>query len=295
MTPTPSRSSAASCSPTLAPRPRRSYPAGTCSSRSTPGMTSASPCSPATGCNARRTQPTPVHAEWLHGVYGWWLAQQSGEEVPSWRKAMMRPHQRIGFTEFANGVFKRRIVEGTTEDDDIWKIGHPWVFPNILRSTTGTTSTEFQIRVPIDDHNTLHVVYTRYQFPPEVDVPPQQTVPYYEIPLYIDGKLNVEVPLPQDFMGVGNPGPRRRPHPGALGRVGHRRDSAPPDAHRGHGHRRGRRRPHERLPRPCRQPMHRDDPGEGLLHPDRNQARMIYHGHQRYNPAIDEIIAMFPG
>ena len=28
--------------------------------------------------------------------------------------------------------------------------------------------------------------------------------------------------------------------------------------------------------------------------PDRNQARMIYYGHQAYNPAIDEIIAMFP-
>ena len=148
----------------LGPAPAPLVPRWICSSRSMPGMTSASPC-----CLQLAAMPgefsRPSAAEWLHGVYGWWLAQQSGEEVPSWRKAMMRPHQRIGFTEFANGVFKRRIVEGTTEDDDIWKIGHPWVFPNILRSTTGTTSTEFQIRVPIDDHNTLHVVYTRYQFP----------------------------------------------------------------------------------------------------------------------------------
>ena len=49
----------------------------------------------------------PVHAEWLHGVYGWYLAQKTGEEVPPWRKAMMRPHQRIGFRQFANGVFKK--------------------------------------------------------------------------------------------------------------------------------------------------------------------------------------------
>jgi 5,5'-dehydrodivanillate O-demethylase len=28
--------------------------------------------------------------------------------------------------------------------------------------------------------------------------------------------------------------------------------------------------------------------------PDRNQARMIYYGHQAYNPKIDEIVAMFP-
>ena len=237
----------------------------------------------------------PVHAEWLHGVYGWYLAQQTGEEVPAWRRAMMRPHQRIGFTPFANGVFKRRIVEGSSEDDDIWKVGHPWVFPNILRSTTGTTSTEFQIRVPVDDHNTLHIVYTRYQFPPGVDVPPQETVPYYEIPLYdANGALNVAVPLVQDFMAWVTQTPIADRTRERLGES---------DA----GVIMLRRMLHEAMATVADggDPMNvfRDPATNQCIEmtqeklyytPDRNEARAIYHSHQRYNPSIGEIVGMFP-
>ncbi len=236
----------------------------------------------------------PVHAEWLHGVYGLYLAKQTGAEVPPWRVAMARPHQKIGFEKFAHGVFKKRVVEGTTEEDDIWKIGHPWVFPNILRSTTGTTSTEFQIRVPIDDHNTLHVVYTRYQFPKETEVPTQKKVPYYEIPLYIDGKLNLEVPLPQDFMAWVTQGPItdrtiEKLGESDVGVIQFRQMLFEAMAIVGNGG----------------DPMNViRDPKENecimmaqeniYYSPDRNQARMIYHGHQKYNPKIDEIISMFP-
>lgn len=237
----------------------------------------------------------PVHAEWLHGVYGWYLAQKSGDEVPSWRKAMMRPHQRIAFTEFAHGVFKRRIVEGTGEQDDIWRIGHPWVFPNILRSTTGTTSTEFQIRVPIDDENTLHVVYTRYQFPPETEVPDQVVVPYYEIPLYIDGELNLEVPLPQDFMAWVTQGPvvdrtLEKLGESDVGVIQLRRmlfDAIKTVEDGGD--------PMNVFRDPEANRCILMDQERVYYTPDRNEARMIYHGHQRYNPGIDQIVAMFPG
>ncbi len=237
----------------------------------------------------------PVHAEWLHGVYGWYLAQKSGEEVPTWRQAMMRPHQRIGFTEFAHGVFKRRIVEGSSEDDDIWKIGHPWVFPNILRSTTGTTSTEFQIRVPVDDENTLHVVYTRYQFPPEVHVPPQEKVPYYEIPLYDgNGELNVELPLVQDFMAWVTQTPiadrtREKLGESDTGIILLRKmlnEAMATVADGGD--------PMNVFRDPATNQCIEMTQEKVYYTPDRNQARMIYYGHQAYNPDIDKIIAMFP-
>ena len=171
------------------------------------------------------------------------------------------------------------------------------MFPNILRSTTGTTSTEFQIRVPVDDFNTLHVVYTRYQFPPEVEVPPQEKVPYYEIPLYdANGELNVELPLVQDFMAWVTQTPiadrtREKLGESDTGVIMLRRmlNEAMADG-------RGRRRPDERLPRPGETNQCIEMTQEKVYYtPDRNQARMIYYGHQRYNPAIDEIIAMFPG
>ena len=51
--------------------------------------------------------------------------------------------------------------------------------------------------------------------------------------------------------------------------------------------------------RPALRPGHRQahrEAKENLYYtPDRNQARMIYYGRQRYNPAIDEIVALFPG
>ena len=41
-----------------------------------------------------------------------------------------------------------------TEDDDEWAVGHPIIFPYMLRVGRGCWS-QFQIRVPIDDENTL--------------------------------------------------------------------------------------------------------------------------------------------
>ena len=237
----------------------------------------------------------PVHAEWLHGVYGWYLSSLVGEEVPPWRQMMAKPHKRIGFTEFDHGVIKRRVVEGSTEEDDIWKVGHPWIFPNILRSTTGTTSTEFQIRVPIDDENTLHVVYTCFQFPPEVDVPEQPVVPYYEIPLYdAKGELNLEVPLVQDFMVWVRQGPiadrtLERLGESDVGVIQLRRmlNEAIEIVEDGGDPMNVFRDPatNQRI----------DMEQEKVYYiPSRNQARNVYYSHQKYDPAIDNIIAMYP-
>ena len=168
------------------------------------------------------------------------------------------------------------------------------MFPNILRSTTGTTSTEFQYRVPVDDEHTLHVVYTRYQFPPEADVPPQERVPYYEIPLYRNGELNVEVPLPQDFMAWVTQGPvadrtRERLGESDVGVIQLRRMSGEAMATVADGG-----DPMNVFRDPASNARVEMTQEKVYYSPDRNQARMIYHGHQRYNPAIDEIVGMFP-
>jgi len=89
-------------------------------------------------------------------------------------------HKKIGFSEFEYGIIKRRILEGTTEEDDLWAVGHPVVFPLLLK--TGYT---FQFRVPIDDERTRYFYYSCYPPKPGIEYKPQtdREVPVYEVPI----------------------------------------------------------------------------------------------------------------
>jgi len=77
------------------------------------------------------------------------------DERAAWNKVTAQrgaDHKRLGFEITDYGVIKRRLVGDETEDDEFWRIGHPILFPNILRVTSN-----MQFRVPIDDTHTLHI------------------------------------------------------------------------------------------------------------------------------------------
>ena len=63
----------------------------------------------------------PVHLEWLHGYWG--VRQQQDKAVrmglaeADTFPTVPRKHQKIGFDVFDYGLIKRRVVEGTTEED----------------------------------------------------------------------------------------------------------------------------------------------------------------------------------
>jgi 5,5'-dehydrodivanillate O-demethylase len=104
----------------------------------------------------------PTHAEWLHGkLFDQHLARSGGERTAA---NLSGAHARLAFDRFAHGIIKRRLRIGQSEDSDDWKIGHPAVFPNILK-LGGPGRTAFQIRVPVDDEHTLHFWYTLYELP----------------------------------------------------------------------------------------------------------------------------------
>jgi 5,5'-dehydrodivanillate O-demethylase len=64
-------------------------------------------------------------------------------------------------------------------------MGHPIVFPNILK-TTG-----FQYRIPIDDNNTYHWWFFPHLLPDGAEHKPQDEIPYYDVPLpMVDEKGN---------------------------------------------------------------------------------------------------------
>ena len=143
----------------------------------------------------------PVHVEWLHSYYMDYVWRRKGVEAP---QRLSARHKKIGFTRFEHGIIKRRVVEGNTEEDEPWTIGHPIIFPHILR-VGGRGSYTFQYRVPVDDEHTMHWTYSVYR--PGIPVPAQPSVPVYELPLFDDaGKFFTEVVLVQDFFAWASQG-----------------------------------------------------------------------------------------
>lgn len=137
----------------------------------------------------------PIHLEWLHGRYFEHVFEMQGRPQHEW--PISKHHVKIGFDKFDYGIIKRRVLVGQTEENEDWAIGHPVVFPNILRvGDFGAHS--FQIRIPMDDTHTYHIWYTCFIPREGVKVPDNYPISLYEAPLkdengeyitdYIDGQ-----------------------------------------------------------------------------------------------------------
>jgi 5,5'-dehydrodivanillate O-demethylase len=131
----------------------------------------------------------PVHLEWLHGYWGVHQekikAERTGKPMEIF-PTDPKSHKKIGFDAFEYGIIKRRVVEGTTEDDTDWKNGHPVLFPQILFVGSIVTGS-LQYRVPVDDTHTMHYTWFFYRPGLSADkstLPQQDSVPYWYVPLY---------------------------------------------------------------------------------------------------------------
>jgi 5,5'-dehydrodivanillate O-demethylase len=131
------------------------------------------------------------------------MAQQGGFEAPA---SFAKKHQKVGFDVFEWGIIKRRVLEGASEEDDDWKVGHPLVFPYNMR-VGGANIEQMQIRVPIDNHTTRFMLYSVHA-PAGISYPEQTTVPDYQIPLYDEhGRHRVDYVEGQDMMAWVTQGP----------------------------------------------------------------------------------------
>ncbi|MFI5387899.1 MAG: hypothetical protein ACHQ50_17470, partial [Fimbriimonadales bacterium] len=94
-----------------------------------------------------------------------------------------RPQRlRSEFERFKYGIAQRLRIGKQGEGVDDWVNGHPLVFPAMVRLGTGFRN-ELQIRVPIDDTHTWNLHYQCFRPGEGVDVPRQESVPLYQIPL----------------------------------------------------------------------------------------------------------------
>jgi len=145
----------------------------------------------------------PVHFQWLHRYWGTWSIgrKKPPEEREQFERMAMRKgrrHLKVGFDRFEYGIIKRRLMEGETVEDEYWRIGHPILFPNVLRVSGGYRHS-FQYRVPVDDTHTLHLIYALYVSKPGETAPYQDHVPYENSQLYDEkGRLNATTIPAQD-------------------------------------------------------------------------------------------------
>ncbi|MFM0265437.1 Rieske 2Fe-2S domain-containing protein [Paraburkholderia sediminicola] len=143
----------------------------------------------------------PIHTEWLHGHHYEFQKEQEGVKV-----AISAKHEKIAFNEFEFGITKHRLLAGHSEDSDDWRIGHPIVFPNMLAVGNGDETSRyysFQIRVPVDDEQTLHLWYNAYIPPIDAEVPKhlQERVHVYDVPFRDEhGEFIVDNVDGQDMM-----------------------------------------------------------------------------------------------
>lgn len=145
----------------------------------------------------------PHHVEWLHGRYFQFLADQKGFVAPD---AFQKSHVKIAFDEFDHGIIKRRLLEGQTEDNDDWKIGHPLVFPYQMW-VGGNGIYQMQIRVPVDDTTTWKLFYSIHR-PEGIELPEDPPVVAYEFPWRDDdGDHIVDYIEGQDIMAWVSQGP----------------------------------------------------------------------------------------
>ncbi|MBV8842563.1 MAG: aromatic ring-hydroxylating dioxygenase subunit alpha [Bryobacterales bacterium] len=152
----------------------------------------------------------PVHFEWMHMNWSVRLADKLGPYSPR--------HLKLAFDEFDYGLVYRRIREGMSENDPMWKVGRVCLWPNAL-----FTGDHFEWRVPVDDHNTLSVTWAFSRVPKEREPYAQERIPAWHGPVREaeSGRWISSHVMNQDFVawvGQGTVADRTKEHLGASDR-----------------------------------------------------------------------------
>ena len=148
----------------------------------------------------------PLHFEWMHMNWSVRLADKGGPYSPR--------HLKLAFDEFEYGIVYRRIREGMSEEDPLWKVGRVCLWPNAL-----FTGDHFEWRVPIDDANTLSVTWSFSRVPRDREPYVQPSIPAWRGPVQdaSTGRWITSHVMNQDFIawiGQGTITDRTREHLG---------------------------------------------------------------------------------
>jgi 5,5'-dehydrodivanillate O-demethylase len=149
----------------------------------------------------------PVHFEWMHE--NWGARQRRGTDAVYGPK-----HVKLDFEEFPYGFVYKRVREDTDETHPYWTIGRTALWPNAF-----FLGEHFEWRVPIDDENTLSVVWKFSHVPKDREPYVQQRIPTWTGPVQDErGEWITSHVMNQDFVawvGQGRIADRSKEHLGA--------------------------------------------------------------------------------
>jgi 5,5'-dehydrodivanillate O-demethylase len=146
----------------------------------------------------------PVHFEWTHSNWSVRLAGAAGPYAPQ--------HVRVDFSEFDYGFQYKRIRTDTSEHDRLWTVGRVCLWPNGL-----FTGNHVEFRVPVDDENTLSVMWHFSRVPREREPYVQNSIPTWQGPITdpATGRWITTHVMNQDFVtwvGQGRVADRTKEH-----------------------------------------------------------------------------------
>jgi 5,5'-dehydrodivanillate O-demethylase oxygenase subunit len=151
----------------------------------------------------------PTHAIWMHGYLFKYALEKMGdtERLANMSDGFIRAERGIKdlYAHFTDYGMEKGVVfsKELGADSDHVSRHSTVIFPFYTeQNAAGAPWSEFQIRVPIDDTHTYHISYGCYAAPTGVEAPKQDSIPYYEVPIWDqDGKPILDAVLNQDFIG----------------------------------------------------------------------------------------------
>jgi 5,5'-dehydrodivanillate O-demethylase oxygenase subunit len=157
-----------------------------------------------------------LHAVYLHGRLFQYALERQGRLTDD-PKGRYNATMKLQADRLRRGVYARTravpnpygftktlMESDRPEDSPEWQLGYsPVIFPYTVYPVGAEDSIrhDYQFGVPIDDTHTWHITYRCYVFPPELEVPTQERVPYVEVPLQNDkGEYILDYVLGQDMV-----------------------------------------------------------------------------------------------
>jgi 5,5'-dehydrodivanillate O-demethylase len=157
----------------------------------------------------------PTHGVWLHGYQFKYALERLGDQDRLANMSTSFTTGGVGIKDLYVHATEYGMEKGIIFSKDLGaesdKVSRhsTVIFPFYTeQNAAGAPWSEFQIRVPIDDYHTYHISYGCYAAPPGIVAPVQETIPYYEVPLFTDeGVPILDCILNQDFIGWWAQGP----------------------------------------------------------------------------------------
>ena len=154
----------------------------------------------------------PAHSVYLHGHKFKYMLEKEGKLEARAKDGQMHTlYSRMDMARGIESLYAHETQYGMEKgmnyskalgaDSDRVSRHSTVIFPIYTQTGgPGQVRQEFQIRVPIDDTHTYHINYGCFMAPESVDAGDQESVPYYNVPLYDDdGRALWDFVLAQDI------------------------------------------------------------------------------------------------